>query len=471
MVIHSVQFKESDLIELEIEVTLIPGLPRIEVIGCLDSEVRESALRVRSALRNCGYRFPRARGILFDVAPRGIKKTASGLDLALALGTLAITDQWKPTSQVQERQLGDFAIVGDVTLSGEVSAPKDLDVYIKQSARPILSGHLGSCHLQHRAESGLETFLSPYFALSHLQLPSISFFQTDRVEGAVAESLAEQEPNELTQLRFTEEQSDLALTLALGHHSALLAGPAGSGKSTFAKVVRELRKLTDPTTPFIDVHHTSGERALIGGGVPIRAGAVSRAHDGILFLDELLLFRPEVQEALREPMEEGRVLVARSFLQKTFDTRFQLLAATNLCPCGGWTPTSPERCVCSSRRRDRYLERWRGPFIDRFEILVMTDRWDREEANVTWRELAKRYRSAVRSAQGDAAEVMTDIGQINHSNLSRRRERAYQRVLATFVRILDQQGDQLKPALSALERAERRTFQWTVEAFALLNQS
>ncbi len=200
---------------------------------------------------------------------------------------------------------------------------------------------------------------------------------------ADTESFQPIRPKEGLTLEFPKEQARLLQILALGKHHALLAGPAGSGKSTLAKALVSF--LEDPNkeelcrrkinwSPLINPHHSISALSLVGGGVPPKPGEISKADGGLLVMDELLEFSPACQEALREPLEEGLVRVARGFKSETFAAKFQLVATTNLCPCGQWVPGADVNCRFARHRCVSYQQKLSGPFLDRFEILFFTQK-------------------------------------------------------------------------------------------------
>jgi magnesium chelatase family protein len=198
-------------------------------------------------------------------------------------------------------------------------------------------------------------------------------------------------------IQLEEKQAEIARLAASGGHSLLLAGPQGTGKSTLARIIHRLRpspSISDvceietwsgeSVRPLVEPHHTASELAMVGGRQPPRPGAITRAHCGTLLLDEVLLFRPEVQEALREPLETGVVHLARGPESRKFPADFQLIGTTNLCECGLYTPTnSKDRCVCPSRVRSKFESRLRGPFVDRFQMMAYTERWEPAQGRIS----------------------------------------------------------------------------------------
>lgn len=390
---------------VEIEMRFVPGLPGILFLGLPDVSLKETAIRLRSAIRSAGFEIPRGKQLLVDISPRDEKKAAHGLDLAVCVGFLILS------GQIERGMWEKVLIYGDIRLSGEIVAPEDW-----RKARLLTEGGFVTGSIQ---GSGLTsaTRFSDAIVVSNIEALKTTKLNLESINsvvpnGAMAQSSQKPGFNNASvaalgsDLRFTKEVSRLASLMALGGHSTLLAGPPGTGKSTLARVVHALRPSPAPALareillwrmddqseplsgdrPLLEPHHTSSELAMVGGGRPVRAGVVTRAHGGTLLMDEVLLFRPEVQESLRESLETGVVKIARGSEWKGFPADFQLIGTTNLCACGKFTPDQPESCRCSSRLRSRFEERLRGPFVDRFQILAFTDRWRSETADVTLEE-------------------------------------------------------------------------------------
>jgi magnesium chelatase family protein len=384
IIVRSVMLKGEHFQPLEIEIQLVPGLPTIQFLGLPSSGLKESAMRIRTAIRSAGFQMPKGRQILVDIRPRDEKKHGRGVDLAVAIGYLQLT------AQVSIERFHEYCFYGDLGLSGDIMAPSDW-LRVRVLLEGALVTGLGPAPLEFRGGRSGEGVavlthlrdLGTVFA-PRMMAPSMAAMESSA--GAIDEELL-----------LEEKQAELARLAAAGGHSLLLAGPQGTGKSTLGRIIHRLRP--SPSTadvceietwsgervrPLVEPHHTAGELAMVGGRHPPRPGAITRAHCGTLLLDEVLLFRPEVQEALREPLETGVVHLARGPESRKFPADFQLIGTTNLCECGLYTPTdSKDRCRCPSRVRSRFETRLRGPFVDRFQMMAYTDRWEPSQGRVS----------------------------------------------------------------------------------------
>jgi magnesium chelatase family protein len=376
MKLQSLVRENQNLVPVEVEVTLLQGLPTIQFLGLPDQIIKESIHRIKSAIRQQGFDFPRAQQVLVNIRPNHLKKSSRGIELAVAAGILWETDQL-PTPVMPK----DYYIYGELGLSGEVFEPEDLacDFEITPSAQ-VLTGHLVSltCPFGRRVVRELKDLARPQY------------------HAAETQTLKVQRPTEGLDLFFHEAHAKVLALAALGGHSLLLAGPSGSGKSTMAKAlgsllaapnaeeVLEIQRMNKVRAgapadegfwrPVIQPHHSSTALALIGGGVPPKPGEISRAHRGLLILDELLEFPAKVQETLREPMEEGSLRLSRGTQVVRYPAQAQVIATTNLCPCGDFTPGCRSSCRFSLMKCRSYSQRLSGPLVDRFEILFFTEK-------------------------------------------------------------------------------------------------
>ncbi|WP_415063864.1 ATP-binding protein [Bdellovibrio sp.] len=371
MKIQSLIRENDRLVPVEVELSFVPGLPQIQFLGLPDQVIKESIHRIKSAIRSQGYEFPKAQQVLVNLRPSHLKKSSRGLELAVALGLLWESEQIpKPTED-------SVLVYGELSLNGEVFEPEDLVEDFEASKDLVWTG---------RSANSQASF--PRVTLQELRdSPSPDFVP------AVLKQYELQRPSFGLDLEFPERQAEVLRLTALGEHSLLLAGPSGSGKSTFAKSLLSLLHEPSPSDmaeilrnnkefsneklnwrPLVLPHHSISPLGLIGGGVPLCRGEVSRAHKGVLVLDELLEFHPRAQEALREPMEESRIRLRRGRFVEEHPTETLVVATTNLCPCGDWVPQSKVVCGRSLRKCQSYAERLSGPLVDRFQVIFFTQK-------------------------------------------------------------------------------------------------
>ena len=391
---------------IRVEVDVAPGLPGFTIVGLADTAVQEARERVRGAIRNAGFVFP-PRRITVNLAPAELRKTGASLDLAMALGTLLGSEQVR-TDRAAVALLGELGLGGEVRpvpgilpMVAAIARQRVRRVVVAPSAveeAGLVDGVevIGAATLAEAAvavrgrRARRDLVAMPRVTISGP--PPAADTSSGQPETAVGQSVPD-----LAEVRGQLE-ARRALEIALaGGHGMLMTGPPGVGKTLLARTipgllpplddaaalsvsmvasaagegpVRELRR----RAPFRAPHHTLSYAAMVGGGPSLTPGEVTRADLGILFLDELAEFDRDVLEALRQPLEEGRVLIARAGRTITFPSRFQLVAAMNPCPCG-FAGSLPEgRCRCTPGQVERYGRRVSGPLRDRIDLWVTMPR-------------------------------------------------------------------------------------------------
>lgn len=376
--INTATFTGIEGIPINVEVDINRGLPNFNIVGMADTSIKESKDRVRSAIINSGFEFPLGK-ITVNLAPADIKKEGALFDLPIAIGILCATEQ------IKIENIKEYVFLGELSLVGELKKVKGALPIVVSGIKKEISNYVipienkNECSMIDKAN--IYPFNNLIEVINFLQFKDVYPYKTN-----FEKSKKNEERIDFLDVIGQESAKRALEVAAAGNHNVILYGPPGTGKTMLAqRVTTILPEITYEESlectkiysvagyldeehgfinerPFREIHNTSTKIALIGGGRKLLPGEISLAHNGVLFLDEILEFNKGTLESLRQPIENRKIKITRSTGTVEYPCNCMLIASLNPCPC------SKDICVCTPYEKEKYINKLSRAFLDRIDI-------------------------------------------------------------------------------------------------------